>query len=255
MSTQRLDVPAGCHLVTFDSVGSTNEEAKALAQSGAEAGTVVWARRQLAGKGRHGRTWASPPGNLYLSIIQRPNSRPADAPQLGFATGVALAEALERLCDIPAALKWPNDLMIDGKKASGILLESAANADGSLAWVVIGTGVNVERSPGDIPGVTSLHEEGARLTVEDLLAAFLERLIWHIGDWQTNGFAPIRERWMAFAPPLGAETRVRLPEGEVFGRFSGIDERGSLLLETDGGLRRVDVGDVFPPAPTDERVG
>ena len=255
MSEQQPHVPAGCHLISFDSVGSTNEEAKTLAQSGAQAGTVVWARQQVAGKGRHGRTWASPPGNLYLSIIQRPDRSPADAPQLGFAAGVALADAINRLSDVPVALKWPNDLLINGKKASGILLESAAHADGRLAWVVIGTGVNVERSPPDIQGVTSLHEEGARLSVEDLLTTFLERLYWHVGQWQTQGFAPIREQWLTFAPAPGTETRVRLPDGEVIGRFSGIDERGSLLLETDGGSRRVDVGDVFPPAPTDERAG
>ena len=102
MSAQQPDVPAGCHLISFDSVGSTNEEAKKLAQSGAEAGTVVWARQQTAGRGRHGRSWASPPGNLYLSVIQRPDCHPADAPQLGFVTGVA---------------KWPEsitDYFIDG---------------------------------------------------------------------------------------------------------------------------------------------
>jgi BirA family biotin operon repressor/biotin-[acetyl-CoA-carboxylase] ligase len=255
MIAPQPDVPAGCHLISLDSVGSTNEEAKALAQSGAETGTVVWARQQTAGRGRHGRSWASPPGNLYLSVLQRPDCGPADAPQLGFATGVALADALATLSDIPVALKWPNDLMINGKKASGILLESAADGDGRLAWVIIGVGVNVELSPQELPDVTSLHEEGALISVETLLGTFLERLFRHIDQWRTHGFEPIRERWLSFALPTGTDMRVRLPDGEVFGRFSGIDERGSLLLETDGGSQRIDMGDVFPLPPANQRAG
>ncbi len=255
MTAPQPDVPAGCQLISFDSVGSTNEEAKTFAQSGAEAGTVVWARQQIAGRGRHGRSWTSPPGNLYLSVIQRPDCRPADAPQLGFATGVALADALATLSDIPVALKWPNDLMINGKKASGILLESAADGDGRLAWVIVGVGVNVELSPRELSEVTSLHEEGAKISVEALLSTFLERLFWHTEQWRTHGFEPIREHWLSFALPAGTDMRVRLPDSEVFGRFSGIDERGSLLLETDGGSQRIDMGDVFPLPPVNDGVG
>ncbi len=253
MSMQQPDMPAGCHLITLDSVGSTNEEAKAFAQSGAETGTVVWARQQTAGRGRHGRTWSSPLGNLYLSVIQRPDCRPVDAPQLGFVAGVALAEAVRQLSDIPLALKWPNDLLANGKKASGILLESAADADGWMDWLIIGTGVNVELSPAEIPDVTSLHEEGAKISVESLLCAFLERLFWYSEQWQESGFEPIRERWMLYALPVGTEMRVKLSDGGVLGRFSGIDERGSLLLGSDGEVRRIDMGDVFPVLTTNER--
>lgn len=253
MTAPQPDVPAGCHLITFDSVDSTNEEAKALAQSGAEAGTVVWARQQVAGRGRHGRTWSSPPGNLYLSVIQRPDCSPGDAPQLGFVTGVALAEALGTLCDIPVALKWPNDLMANGRKASGILLESAADADGRLNWLIIGAGVNVASSPAELPDVTSLHEEGVKITVEALLSAFLERLFWYIGQWRESGFQPIRERWMSYALPVGTQMRVKMPDGDVLGRFSGIDARGSLLIGSDGEARRIDMGDVFPVPTTTER--
>lgn len=255
MSAPQPDLPAGCHLIALDSVGSTNEEAKALAVAGADAGTVVWAREQLAGRGRHGRTWTSPRGNLYLSVLQRPDCRPADAPQMGFVTGVALADALARLTDIPVALKWPNDLTINGKKASGILLESAADANGQLAWLVIGVGVNVAIVPADLPDTTSLHDAGARLSVEDLLSAFLERLFWYSEQWRRHGFQAIREQWLSFALPTGTDMRVRLPNGDVFGRFSGIDARGSLLLDTDNGSQRIDMGDVFPLPPTTEEAG
>lgn len=249
MTAAQLIVPDECHLISLDSVGSTNEEAKALAQSGAEAGTVVWAREQTAGKGRHGRSWTSPRGNLYLSIVQRPNCRLADAPQMGFVTGVALADALQWLTNVPIALKWPNDLMIDGKKASGILLESAADAKGRLDWLVIGVGVNVESFPTDLPDVTSLREAGATVSIEGLLSVFLERLFWHADEWQRTGFRATRRRWLSFALPKGTEMRVRLPDGELFGRFSSIDKRGSLLLDTDRGKKRIDVGDVFPLSP------
>jgi BirA family biotin operon repressor/biotin-[acetyl-CoA-carboxylase] ligase len=249
MTAAQPIVPDDCHLISLDSVGSTNEEAKTLAQSGAEAGTVVWAREQLAGRGRHGRTWSSPRGNLYLSILQRPDCGPAEAPQMGFVTGVALADAITRLSDVPVALKWPNDLTIEGKKASGILLESAADANGRLAWLVIGTGVNVELFPDDLPDVTSLRAMGAAITVEDLLSSFLERFFFHAEQWRARGFGPIRERWLSFALPKDTEMRVRLPSGDVFGRFSSIDERGSLLLETGSGSRRIDMGDVFPLSP------
>ena len=252
MTAAQPVVPDDCYLICLDSVGSTNENAKTLAQSGAEEGTVVWSREQTAGKGRHGRTWTSPRGNLYLSIIQRPDCRPADAPQMGFVTGVALANAITRLSDVPVALKWPNDLMIEGKKASGILLESAADAKGRLDWLVIGTGVNVEIFPDELPDVTSLRAAGAEITVEDLLSAFLERLFLYAELWRAQGFGPIRERWLSFALPKDTEMRVRLPSGDVFGRFSSIDERGSLLLETDNGSRRIDMGDVFPLPRTNE---
>ncbi|MDH3738828.1 MAG: biotin--[acetyl-CoA-carboxylase] ligase, partial [Alphaproteobacteria bacterium] len=184
MTADQPEVPAGWHLISLDSVGSTNEEAKSLAQSGADAGTVVWAREQVAGRGRHGRTWSSPRGNLYLSILQRPDCRPADAPQLGFVTGVALADALTALTEVPVSLKWPNDLMIGGKKASGILLESSAGADARLEWLVIGVGVNVKVHPADVPDVTSLREAGATVSVEQLLSTFLEELYRVTEQWR-----------------------------------------------------------------------
>lgn len=255
MTALQPEVPAGCQLIVHDSIGSTNEEAKALAQQGAPAGTAVWAREQRAGRGRHGRSWTSPRGNLYLSVIQRPDCAPAAAPQLGFVAGVALAEAIAGLTGLAVALKWPNDVMIDGKKASGILLESAARADGTLAWVVIGSGVNVALSPSDLPGVTSLREAGADIAVEALLTAYLARLCQNAERWRAHGFAPIRARWLEFGPAGASEMRVRLPEGEVSGRFDGLDERGSLLLQTQSGSRRIDMGEVFPLPPASEGVG
>jgi len=255
MNGRQPAVPDGCHLIALDSVGSTNEHAKGLAHAGAPAGTAVWAREQTAGRGRHGRTWHSPPGNSYLSLLLRPACTPSEASQLGFVAGVALADTVSQFGATTATLKWPNDLMLAGKKASGILLESAAAPDGRLDWVVVGIGVNVASSPSDIPDVTSLQAEGVAVSVEAFVEALLARFFAGLALWQAEGFAPVRQRWLDFAAPSGSPLRVRLPTGDVSGKFSGIDARGSLLLETDGGVRRVDVGDVFPAAPAGERVG
>ena len=172
MTLRKTDLPTNCHLISFDSLDSTNEEAKKLASGGAKSGTVVWAREQVLGRGRYGRTWDSPYGNLYLSIIQRPTCFPSDATQLGFVTGVALAEALLSICNIEIALKWPNDIMANGKKASGILLESSINPNKRFEWLGIGVGLNIEKFPSDIENSTSLHKEGAEVTLEMDPASF-----------------------------------------------------------------------------------
>ncbi|MFL2655428.1 MAG: biotin--[acetyl-CoA-carboxylase] ligase [Alphaproteobacteria bacterium] len=246
MTLKKTDLPTNCHLISFDILDSTNEEAKKLASGGAKSGTVVWAREQVLGRGRYGRTWDSPYGNLYLSIIQRPTCFPSDATQLGFVTGVALAEALLSICNIEIALKWPNDIMANGKKASGILLESSINPNKSLEWLVIGVGLNIEKFPSDIENSTSLHKEGAEVTLENVLITFLHYFFNYVEKWFNNGFDPIRERWLSLSLKKGTDIKVRLPEDVIFGTFMGIDNRGSLLIEKNSEINKIDVGDIFP---------
>lgn len=237
-------LPPGCRLVEINSIDSTNAYAKAIAAKGAPDGTVVWALEQTAGRGRHGRTWISPHGNLYMTAIFRPDCPASEAMQLGFVTGVALAKAVQATTGLNAVLKWPNDLLVNGAKAAGILLESAMPD-----WVVVGVGLNVVDSPARMPEATSLAREGAPVAVAALLESVLAQLFEQLEAWKTNGFEAIRSDWTALALPAGSAIRVRLPEGELAGHFSGIDGQGSLLLETGAGTRRIDVGDVFP-APT-----
>ncbi len=243
--TAHPDVPPGCQLIVRDSVGSTSEDAKQLAAEGAPGLTVVWAQEQTAGRGRHGRSWNSPRGNLYLSILLRPDCAIAEAPQIGFAVGAAMARAIREAAGADVELKWPNDLLLGAEKISGILLESSAQPGGRLDWVVAGIGVNVDSQP-DIPGATCLRARGHGVAVEALLEAFLPHLVDLLDIWARDGFGPIRAIWSALALATGTELTVKLPDGVRAGEFAGIDGQGNLMLETADGTEHIAVGDVFP---------
>ena len=237
-------------LASFAEIDSTNDEAKRRAGEGAPEGTLIWARAQSAGRGRRGRSFISPSGNLYMSILLRPDRPVASAAQLGFAAALALGDAMVPLLPRPEALryKWPNDVLIDGRKVSGILLESQAAGEGRLDWLVVGIGVNVVSYPEnvDYPAV-SLAAAGARaVTVEALLEAVAGRFQHWYGRWREEGFPPLRAAWLERARGLGEDIRVRLQGEEASGRFAGLDEDGALLLEHGATQRRIGAGDVFP---------
>jgi BirA family transcriptional regulator, biotin operon repressor / biotin---[acetyl-CoA-carboxylase] ligase len=247
----------GFALHPLEAVGSTNDEARRLAEAGAPDRTVVWAREQTAGRGRRGRSWASPPGNLYCSVLLRPACPLRQAAQLSMVAGAALADALRRLGpprDLAVTLKWPNDVLLGGAKAAGILLEAGGGGPGGgCAWLVVGTGVNVASCPpADLlpyPATCLAREGFERPTVEGLLAAYLAALDVWLARWLTQGFAPVRAAWLARAHGLGGAVTLRLVAGaggELRGRFAGLSEDGALQLsQEDGGLRRITAGDVF----------
>ncbi|MBS27562.1 MAG: biotin--[acetyl-CoA-carboxylase] ligase [Alphaproteobacteria bacterium] len=248
--TRHPEVPPDCRLITRDSVGSTSEEAKLLATQSAPDRTVVWALEQTAGRGRHGRTWDSPVGNLYVSILLRPNSNVSAAPQIGFAVGAAMADAIHNTAGANVILKWPNDLLLDDRKVSGILLESADAGDGVVDWVVAGIGVNLASTP-ELPVSTgfpagSLRASGHEIEPAMLLEAFLPRLFGLIDVWAQDGFAPVRTAWEKMSMAPGTPINVKLPDGTVAGVFEGIDEVGNMILGTPDGPVQVAVGDVFP---------
>ena len=247
-----LQLPSFYRLVFHEQIDSTNEEAKRLAAGGAEAGTLVCAGEQLAGRGRRGRGWASPPGNLYVSLLLRPACPPAQACQLNFVAAVALAEAVSGLLptDRPVTLKWPNDVLVGGAKVSGILLEASAALDRSIDWLVIGIGVNLASHPADTPyPATSLRREGATAaTAGATLQAFAERFQLWYETWRAQGFAPVRARWLASARGLGESIEVRLERETLRGRFGDLDEGGALMLDMGNGARRqITTGDLFFP--------
>ncbi len=250
-SPQAIHLPAAFRLVTFETVSSTNDEAKRLAADGAEDGTLVWAREQTAGRGRHGRKWHSPPGNLYLSLVLRPECRPAEALQLGFVAALGLGQTLGSIVPPMTELryKWPNDVLLGGSKVAGILMESATQGDGELDWLVLGMGVNVQSSPGDpaFPA-TSLRAMGAEVQDPgEILALFCRNLLPWVNRWLDQGFAPIREAWLHYAFAKDEEIEVRLGEERVTGRFAELDETGALIVEAGDGTRRtLTYGDVFP---------
>lgn len=244
-----LRLPPAYRLVFLDSVGSTNEEAKRLAREGAEDGTLVWAREQTSGRGRSGRSWVSPPGNLYLSLVLRPDCPPAAAAQLGFVAalgaGHALAEVIPPMIDL--RYKWPNDILLNRRKVAGILLETESAGRDRLDWLVLGLGINVlHRPPETAFPATSLREEGdLESTVEGVLEAFARHFLSWVNRWLDDGFAPVRAAWRKSAIGLGEPIRVRLPHDELSGTFEDIDEDGALLLRQGRAVRRVTAGDVF----------
>ena len=244
--TRRPELPAPCRLVEFDTLGSTNAEARRLAGDQARAWTIVWARQQTAGRGRRGSAWVSPPGNLYASVILRPDCDVATAAQLGFVTALALADAIDAATGIAAALKWPNDLLVGGGKVSGILVESAGKPSGAVDWVVIGTGVNIVSHPADVPGATDLAAHGATLDAAALLERYMEALTAWVDRWREEGFAPVRSAWIARATGIGDDVRVRLAGREEQGTFGDLDETGALVLVQGAQRRLITSGDVFP---------
>ncbi len=240
--TSEAGLPDGFILEVHDRLASTNDEAMRLAAAGAAAGLVVSAREQTRGRGRHGRAWASPPGNLYASVVLRPDCAMAVAAQLSLVAGLALGEALVALGppDLDLALKWPNDVLLGGTKTAGVLLEGSSDANGRAAWVVIGTGVNLASCPGDTPWpATCLAREGfPALTPQAVLEGYLAALDRWLGRWQRTGFGAVRQAWLARAFRLGGQIRLGLERGELRGRFLDLTDTGSLLLEQAGGRRR-----------------
>ena len=234
-------LPDGWTLVALDSVGSTNDEAARLADAGAPEGTVVWSREQTGGRGRRGRHWASPVGNLYSSTILRPECPAARAAELGFVAALAVADIVPVGCEV--RVKWPNDVLVEGGKVAGILLESAVAQSGRVQHVVAGIGVNV----GFAPQLPEMRYRGAALggSVEAALAKLTAALAARLAEWRREGFETVRAAWLAKAGPLGAEVDVKLGEELVRGRFAGLDREGALLLETAAGPRKIVSGELL----------
>jgi len=243
-------LPDDYRLVSRETVGSTNDEARRLGRSGAEQGTLVWALEQTAGRGRRGREWVSPRGNLYASLVLRPACSLVQAAQLGFVAALAVSDALAAL--VPGlrepALKWPNDVLVGGRKIAGVLLESEIGENGNLAFLIVGVGINLVSTPieAEFPA-TSVRREGQRPPEP---AAMLGALALHFDSWarcwRAEGFAPVRAAWRVRAQGLGEPIRVRLETTTLHGRFADIDQQGTLLLDTPGGRRHIAAGDVFP---------
>ncbi|GGF40580.1 biotin--[acetyl-CoA-carboxylase] ligase [Aliidongia dinghuensis] len=246
-----LTLPSPFTAVLRDTVGSTSDEAKRLASAGAAHGTLVWAQEQTAGRGRLDRQWHSPRGNLYTSCILRPAVLPARAAELGFVAALAIAETVRVLLPaaVPVALKWPNDVLADGSKIAGILLEAQSGPNATIDWLVLGMGVNIVSAPTVTPyPATALHALGgtadARMALELLYGALSARF----EDWQQGGFGAIRTRWLALARGLGEALEVRQGDDLVRGRFIDLDPDGALVLETLAGRHRITTGDVnFAP--------
>lgn len=241
-------------LVRLGETASTNDDARRLAAEGAGEGALVWAERQTSGRGRRGRRWESPAGNLYMSLLLRPKVPLAKAGQVGFLAALAIAETCTRLLPQRAVgCKWPNDVLIEGKKVAGLLLEAEAKEDGSADWLVLGLGVNVASHPEGMEfPATSLATQGAEAGPAAVLAGVASRFVLWYRRWLADGFAPAREAWLACAAGIGGPVRVRFETHMEEGIFAGLDGEGALLLHKAGAAtpQRVTAGDLFFSAAT-----
>lgn len=248
--TPVIALPPGWALTRLPSTASTNADLRALAISGAPEGTVIWAEEQTAGRGRQEREWKSGGVNLLFSVLARPDCGIAEAGQLSFLSAVAMAEAVEVVApNVRLQCKWPNDLLGRYGKLCGILLEGCGIREGDkIDGVVVGIGLNMDWKPeGEtLYPASSLAREGAETSREAVLEAFLARFSAWLGRWRAEGFAPLREAWLARAKGLGGPVTVRLPDETMQGTFETLDADGALVLSGQPeGKRLIHAGDVF----------
>jgi BirA family biotin operon repressor/biotin-[acetyl-CoA-carboxylase] ligase len=241
---------AGVRLIAHEVLGSTNAEALDLARQGERGPLWVTADRQSAGRGRRGRAWISPPGNLYASLLLTGPAAAERWPQLSFVAALAIHDAVvEVAADLKPrlAIKWPNDLLLAGAKFAGILIEG----EGDMNAVAVGIGVNCARHPEDTDfPATNLAAAGAAVSPATLFSALSIKMLGRIAQWNGGeGFSTIRADWLARASGIGEGVRVRLAERELVGRFEALDEAGALVLRLpDGNTTTIAAGDVFTPA-------
>jgi len=234
-------------LVALDRVGSTNDEALRLARAGQDDPTLVTAAVQTDGRGRRGRSWRSPEGNFHGSFLLRPAIALARVPEIGFVAGIAAVDAIGIVTTGRAAptLKWPNDLLLDGRKLGGILVEADGADDASRA-IAVGIGINLASAPEGMPYPTASLVDAAPVTPAEFGPVLADRFMaWH-AHWRAAGFDAIRAAWMDRTAAVGTAVRV-IADGEAIeGRHAGIDGAGALLIDQPSGRRRIVAGDVLP---------
>ena len=239
-------------VLILDETDSTNAEARRRAEAGEVGPLWITARRQSAGRGRRGRKWESESGNLASTLLLLTQKSPAEAAQLTFAASLAVADLLDRYA--PPALvtiKWPNDVLLDGRKTSGILIESGPAPSGGL-WLAVGIGVNVSQTPGgtERPATCIAEHLGQGIasapTVDDAAKVLAETFGVWLDRWMTLGFQPILDAWIARTPGLHGPCTARLTNETLTGTADGVEVDGSLRLKLpDGSLRVISAGDVF----------
>ncbi|WP_245983277.1 biotin--[acetyl-CoA-carboxylase] ligase [Ammoniphilus oxalaticus] len=237
LNTQRL----GCETHFFETVESTQTEIHALARAGAPEGTVVIADEQVKGKGRLGRSWHSPPGSgIWMSVLLRPKLELQRCPQLTLVAAVAIVETIREQTGLPLMIKWPNDLLLNGKKVCGILTELRAESD-CVDYIALGIGINVSSASfpselADIATSLSIEQQGQAPLRTPLIKRLLEKLEELYFLYVEQGFSAIKPRWEAHALMLGKPiTARRVNSATLQGIAIGIDEQGALLLRMEDG--------------------
>ncbi len=243
----------GWRIERFARLGSTNDEARLRSLAGDPGNLWISADEQTAGRGRRGRVWDSPAGNLHVSALILAPCEAAIAPQIGFVAGVALRRAVADLGAADVRLKWPNDLVSDGAKLAGLLVEGVTTPAQRFA-AVIGFGVNLAYAPQGLPYPTTNLSRllGRPVGPEDLLPRLVHRFDEALAQWQRGtAFAVIRENWLASAAGLGGRIQVAGPRGAREGVFEGLDPQGRLLMRVGGGVETIESADLtlIPSSP------
>lgn len=240
----------GKHLFYSSELSSTNDWARELAEMGAEEGTVTVAQNQTAGRGRLGRKWISPRGGLWFSIVLRPSLKASGAAKLVFVASLAVAEVLVEKYGLRTETKWPNDVLVNGKKICGILAEMNTGKEG-INYAVLGIGVNANFAGNVLPeslkaAATSIQKEtGKKVRLESLLKTLLEKLEMTYDTYLKEGYAPIAERWKGYASFLGRNVEITDGNERFKGLALAVDPEGALVLRLeDGTEKRVLTGDV-----------
>ncbi|MEM1387288.1 MAG: biotin--[acetyl-CoA-carboxylase] ligase [Pseudomonadota bacterium] len=249
-----MSFPPGYQRVILDQVDSTMAEARRRASD--SAGPVwIMARAQSAAQGRRGRAWVNPRGNLAATLLMRPDGPPSMAALRSFLAGLAVIDALAaQVAPARLSLKWPNDVLLDGGKLAGILLESRGAKRGRLDWLSIGIGINLvaapamaEVEPGALAPVSVVGQGGPVLAPEAVLDSVATAFARYEAQLGAQGFEPLRRRWLQRAARLGETITARLPGETLTGTFETIDETGQLVLRGIGGPRLIPAAEVFFP--------
>ena len=225
----------------YDKAGSTNDIARGMAAAGAPHATVIHADEQTAGRGRRSHTWFSPLGNLYLSVLLRTGQPLHRNIELSFLTALVVADTVEQLLPSmnKALLKWPNDVLVQGSKIAGVLLEQADDS------TIIGIGLNISQAPTNTAyKTTTIVANGGTASVIAAREILLHYLDLHLAIWRKAGFPPIREQWLSRSYSIGAALQVHQQGQTISGAFGGLDSGGALLLDTAVGRQRIFAGDI-----------
>ena len=245
--------PDGHARLILEEAASTQDLARAEARAGRVGPLWIMARRQTAGRGRRGRVWTAPEGNLSCTVMLRPEATAGVAAGYGFVAALAMAALVEAAAPRSRVeIKWPNDVVLDGGKVSGVLLESEG-AGARIDWLAIGMGVNLAAHPppdpeGTLPPTSIAATGAAPPSPEAALSVLAAAFARHAARFEAEGFGPIRDAWLARAFRLGQPIEARLPGETVRGRFADLDATGALVLHVAGGERRIPAADVHFPA-------
>ncbi|MBT5073642.1 MAG: biotin--[acetyl-CoA-carboxylase] ligase [Kordiimonadaceae bacterium] len=244
----KIKLPDGFNHQAFLSIDSTNKQAKRKIEEGAKSGLWITAGEQTGGRGRGDRHWVSNPGNLYCSLIKNVGKDLKNAAQLSFVTSLAVRDTVAGLLKSDdVKCKWPNDVMVAGRKICGILLETHTKAGAQDNYIIIGIGINIEHHP-DLTLYQASHineQSDIKYSPDDVFNCLSQNMARWLDSWRNEGFSYVREEWLKQCKGLGETITVRMPNQQLVGRFVDLDSGGALMLDIDGEIKLIHSGDIF----------